>query len=63
MSSGYSQSATLLAWVFDTLTDIFLDNLKEESTQYKQLETTQYTISQKKPHSFSYEYSYAKKYF
>ena len=31
-----------------TITDIFLDNLKEESTRYKQLETTQYTISEKK---------------
>ena len=31
-----------------TITDIFLDNLKEESTRYKPLETTQYTISEKK---------------
>lgn len=31
-----------------TTTDNFLDKLKEDSTQYKQLETTQYTMSEKK---------------
>ena len=31
-----------------TTTDIFLDKLKEDSDKYKQLETTQYTISEKK---------------
>lgn len=31
-----------------TTTDIFLDKLKEDSIKYNQLETTQYTISEKK---------------